>query len=172
MIRVKVLGIALDNNNIPIVLLKELDSERTLPIWIGIAEAAAIADGLENKKFHRPLTYDLMKSIINGLDGVVEKVVVSDLVENTFYAKIYLIKDKKHRLIIDARPSDSIALAVRTGAPIFVEDVVMEESGRDDLIRVDKTPKKEKTDFDIKQYLQDLKPEDFGRYDLGDDINI
>ena len=134
MIRVKIFGIALDGNHLPIVLLKDVASEMTLPIWIGIAEAAAIADGLENKSFRRPLTYDLMKNIIDGLNASVEKVVVTELIKNTFHAKIYLIKKDGEHLAIDSRPSDAIALAVRTQTPIYVAEKVMEESGRADII--------------------------------------
>jgi hypothetical protein len=167
MLPVNVLGIALDGNNIPIVLLKEVDGDRVLPIWIGIAEAAAIADGLEGKDFRRPLTYDLMKRIIEELNSYVDKVVVNELRQNTFHAEIHLIqRNSPHTLVIDARPSDSIALAVRTGTPIYVVDQVMDESGRSDIIKQEEVSQEDKEKFDIKEYLQNMKPEDFGEYDL------
>jgi len=160
----KVYGLALDgNSNTPVVLLKEVDGERILPIWIGPAEANAIAMVLEGVKIERPLTHDLMKTIIEGLKAKVSKIVITDLKENTFYAKIYLIREQSI-ISIDARPSDSIALALRTKSPIYVDEVVLgvepSHSEKNEL-------KKEKEEEEsLREYLQNLNPEDFGKYRL------
>jgi hypothetical protein len=115
----------------PIVILKENDGNRILPIWIGHAEASAIAYALEGVKVERPLTHDLIARIIVGVGANVEKIVINQLKENTFYARIILRMDSRI-ISIDARPSDSIAIALRTNAPIFVSRDVMEESAREE----------------------------------------
>ena len=102
------------------------DGQRVLPIWVGVPEANAIALQIENVAPSRPLTHDLLRNVIDALDGSVEKVVVSDLKENTFYALIHL-RVREELVAIDARPSDAIALALRTRAPIFVEESVIGE---------------------------------------------
>ena len=156
---VKVSGLALDTTNTPVVLLKEIDGDRVLPIWIGHAEASAIAMVLEGVKTERPLTHDLMKSIINALKVKVTRVLISDLKDNTFYAKIFL-ESNGSIMSIDARPSDSIALALRIKAPIFVADEIMQSSGTS--LKLDESTKAKV----LRNYLKRLNPEDFGKYEI------
>ena len=111
----------------PIVILKDKDGERVLPIWVGIFEANAIALQIENIATPRPMTHDLLRNIITDLDGRVDRVVVSDLKENTFYAIIHLTV-RGERVAVDARPSDAIALALRTRSPILVEETVIDNA--------------------------------------------
>jgi bifunctional DNase/RNase len=113
--------------NMPIVVLRDVDGQRVLPIWVGVFEANAIALQIENVQTPRPMTHDLLVSVIGGLAGTVERVVVCDLRENTFYATIVLHRSGGD-INVDARPSDAIALALRTGSRIFVEDDVLERA--------------------------------------------
>lgn len=127
-LEVKVRGLILDpTSNSPIVILKDSSSDSMLPIWIGVCEANAIAMEMEKAVAQRPMTHDLLKNIIDQLDARVEKVVINDLVENTFYAVIVLRWNGEH-ILIDARPSDAIAIALRTDSPIFVSEHVMRNS--------------------------------------------
>ena len=141
--------------NMPIVILRDKDGQRVLPIWVGIFEANAIALQIENVSTPRPMTHDLLRNIIQDLKASVQKIVVCDLQENTFYALIYLRLDGQ-TLAIDARPSDAIALALRTRAPIFVEDTVIDHAKTVDL-------SSEKADADrLHKWLESLDPEDLG----------
>ncbi len=127
-VRVEVLRVVFDESlEAPVVILKEVDGDRILPIWIGHPEATAIVYALEEIDIERPLTHDLLKTVIETFGGKVEKIVVNKLVSNTFYARIIVRKDST-LFSIDARPSDSVALALRTGAPIYVAEEVMERS--------------------------------------------
>ena len=124
----KVSGIALDPfTNTPIVILKDTDNEKTLPIWIGFMEASSIAMELEKTPRIRPITHDLVKNLLEKLKFVVTKIEVTDLKDDTFYARIYLKRDKEE-YSLDSRPSDAIALAVRYGAQIYVSTSVMDEA--------------------------------------------
>jgi hypothetical protein len=130
-----------------------------LPIWVGIFEANAIALQIENIETPRPMTHDLLRNVIRDLKAEVQKIVVCDLQENTFYALIYLTLNGG-TMAIDARPSDAIALALRTRAPIFVEDTVI-----DNAKTVDFTT--EKTDADrLHKWLESLDPDDLGKYKM------
>ncbi len=123
-----VAGLTIDPvNNAPIVILREKDSDRVLPIWIGVIEASAIAFELEKVKLTRPMAHDLLKASIETLGGAVDRVVVVDLRENTYYAMVILSQQGKV-MELDARPSDAIALALRTGAPILCESKVIEQA--------------------------------------------
>jgi len=113
--------------NSPIIILKEIEGERTLLIWIGLLEATAIASEMEGIKFSRPMTHDLLMSIMNKAHIRINKIEIYDLKDNTYYAFIHLNRDKE-QLTIDARPSDAIALAIRAKAPIFVSDEVIDKS--------------------------------------------
>src|SRR5205809_141499 len=113
--------------NTPIVILRDKEGQRVLPIWVGIFEANAIALQIENVSTARPMTHDLLRNVIQDLKARVEKIVVCDLQENTFYALIYLAVNGE-TVAVDARPSDAIALALRTRAPIFVEDTVIDNA--------------------------------------------
>ncbi len=129
MIEVKIAGIQISlTSPYRVVLLKEIGAERYLPIWIGPYEAEAINIKLQNIEVGRPLTHDLLKNVIETLGGVVEHVIVSELREDTFYARIVVSVDGR-TLEIDSRPSDAMALAVRVGAPIYVAEEVMAEAG-------------------------------------------
>jgi bifunctional DNase/RNase len=143
----------------PIVILKEIDGERTLPIWIGILEAQAIASELDGIKFSRPMTHDLLKNIFELLDVRVDRIEVCDLKNNTYYALIHVIH-KENEVAIDARPSDALALSLRVDAPIFVADNVIERSTQIELSgEVEDESEKGKK---WKEILENLDPEDFG----------
>jgi bifunctional DNase/RNase len=143
----------------PIVILKEIDGERSLPIWIGMLEANAIASELEGIKFSRPMTHDLLKNVLDLMDAEVTRVEVSDLKNNTYYALIHLTHNGKE-ISIDARPSDALALSLRFEAPIFVADKVLKKSMQIDL----KGEPEDKSDQGKKwqKILEKMDPEDFG----------
>ena len=149
-------------SNSPIVILKEIDGDKILPIWIGIMEATAIASELENIKFSRPMTHDLLKNIMDTLDVKVTKVEVCDLRENTYYALIHLLTNDGKEYAVDSRPSDALALSLRVNAPIFVRDEVLKKSTRltEDSGSDSERGKK------WKDILEALKPEDFGKYKM------
>jgi bifunctional DNase/RNase len=128
-VAVRVERVGLDANDTPVVLLEERDGSRWLPIWIGTAESQSIAIQIESLASPRPNSHDLARSVIDGLHGELERVVVTDLRAGTYYATLTLRSDGR-RVDIDARPSDAIAIALRTGAPIFVRDHLFEESQR------------------------------------------
>ena len=115
-------------NNAPVILLKDRNSSKAMPIWIGEAEAMSIALGLQNGRFPRPLSHDLMNAIIDDLEGSVEKIVITGLKEGTYYATIFLRSSDGKSVEVDARPSDSLALALRIGSPIYIADDVFEAS--------------------------------------------
>jgi bifunctional DNase/RNase len=145
--------------NMPIIILRDKDGDRVLPIWVGIFEANAIALQIENIATPRPMTHDLLKNVIQDLKAEIEKIVVSDLRENTFYAVIYL-KLGVETVAIDSRPSDAIALALRARAPIFVEESVI-----DNAKTLDFTP--DKTDSErLQKWLESLDPEELGKYKM------
>ena len=149
--------------NSPIVILKEIDGEKTLPIWIGLLEATAIASELEGIQFSRPMTHDLLKNIMEKIDVKVIKIEVCDLKNNTYFAMIHLSCQGKD-MTIDARPSDALALSLRVDAPIFVADKVIEQSKQIDL----KAEPEDKTEQGKKwqEILESLNPEDFGKYKM------
>ncbi len=156
MIEVKVVNVAIDvKSNMPVIILKEKGGEKTLPIWVGLFEAQAIALALENVKPPRPLTHDLAKSIIEKLKGKVDRVVINDLKNNTFYARI-LMRKNGESIQVDSRPSDAIALALRLKVPIYIDEGVL------DKVAVGSKPIEEKEIEDFRRKLKDLKPEDFG----------
>jgi bifunctional DNase/RNase len=145
--------------NTPIVILRDKDGQRVLPIWIGMFEANAIALQIENVAPPRPMTHDLLRNVIQDLDASVQKIVVYDLQENTYYALIYLSL-RGDTVTVDARPSDAIALALRTRAPIFVEDAVIDNAKTVDL-------SSEKADSDrLHKWLESLDPDDLGKYKM------
>lgn len=160
LIKMTVRGIALDPiTNMPIIILKDPEERRALPIWVGIFEANAIALELEKVSTPRPMTHDLLKNILEGLGIAVQQVVVNDLKENTFYATIELNYNGSV-VSIDSRPSDAIALALRTNAPIFVTETVVTQAKN-----IEVSEEKEETDK-WKEWLENLKPEDFGKYKM------
>ena len=115
-------------NNSPVILLKDRNSTKAMPIWIGEAEAMSIALELQGQTFPRPLSHDLMKELLEALGGTLERVVISNLKEGTFYATLYVRTPDGEVKEIDARPSDSVALALRTRSPIYIADEVFEQS--------------------------------------------
>ena len=159
-IEMTIKGLMIDPiTNMPIVILKDKAGDRVLPIWVGVFEANAIALQIENISTPRPMTHDLIKNILSEIEADVQRIVVSDLRDNTFYAMIYLDRDGE-TIAIDARPSDAIALALRTRSPIFVEDSVVESAKGLDL-------SKETTDSErLQKWLEGLNPDDLGKYKM------
>jgi bifunctional DNase/RNase len=162
MVQVRVFGVALDTAGQHIVLLKPVlehsDPERVLPIWIGAQEATSILVATEGQEVPRPLSHDLMKTLLDTLGAEVERVEVTRIEEGTFYAEITLLTPTGQQTV-DARPSDAIALAVRTGATIWVADAVLAEAG---ILAdfADTRPDEEKLE-EFKEFLEDVDPEDF-----------
>lgn len=163
-VRVTVAGLTIDPyTNSPIMLLKEQDGENTLPIWIGLLEATAIASELEGVNFSRPMTHDLLKNVIEQFGGSITMVEVCDLRDNTFFARISATKENTS-ITIDARPSDAIALALRAKAPIFVHEIVFEKSANIDMKGKEMMGGEEGEKWaDI---LKSLSSEDFGKYKM------
>ncbi|MBI5788117.1 MAG: bifunctional nuclease family protein [Candidatus Schekmanbacteria bacterium] len=160
LIQVKIKGVALDPlTNVPIVLLKKMEDEQTFPIWIGFFEANAIVAQIENLVPPRPMTHDLIKDILKNLEAKVNRVVITDLRDNTFYAVIEIDHDGK-AISVDSRPSDAIALALRVDAPFFVEEEVFKKAKKIDLSQ-DATQ-----EHKWKQWLEKSSPEDFGKYEM------
>jgi bifunctional DNase/RNase len=155
MLEMVVHGITLDPvSQMPIVVLKAKDDEETvLPIWIGIFEADSILRELQKVEPPRPMTYELMKNVITQMGGVVDKVVINDLRDSTYYAEVHVLQGN-NLLIIDSRPSDAINIALRFSAPIFVEESVLEKS------KVPK-PEEDQEKEKLKEWLENIKPEDF-----------
>ena len=160
-VEMKVRGLALDPvSNMPIIILRDEEEKRSLPIWVGIFEANAIALELEKISTPRPMTHDLIKNILESVDAKVEKIVVNDLRDNTFFALIHL-RLGEEEITVDSRPSDAIALALRAGAPIFVEEDVVRRAKS-----VEVAPKESDDQEKLKEWLENLKPEDFGKYKM------
>ncbi len=166
---VYVSGLAFDTlSKAPVVLLKEIDGQRVLPIWIGPNEAAVIALELSGVSPKRPLTHDLLKSVINGFNAKLQKIVVSSLKENTYYAKFYIHANENSIIEIDARPSDSVAMALKMVAPIYISDE-LENSLIELLPSSDDAPIDDDSiidPMDLRSRLRNIKPEDFGNYNL------
>jgi len=157
-VEVKINGLAVDAQaKSHVVILKEKDGERVLPIWIGPAEAQAIARELAGQRFQRPLTHDLLANIVEGLKAKVTRVVIAELRDNTFFAQLLIDRDGE-AVVIDARPSDSIAVALRCGADIFVNEKLLNEPGEQD------EPTPEEKAQELRKFLENLDPEDFGKY--------
>jgi bifunctional DNase/RNase len=154
----KVNGLAIDSaSKMPVVILTDKEEKRFLPIWIGVYEADAILVAIESIEVPRPMTHDLIKTMLETLDITVERVAITDIKNNTFFAKITLKKEGKD-FEIDSRPSDAIALALRMGSTIFVsENVIMEAT----IMDKDKYEKEMK---EFKEFLKDIKPSDFINY--------
>jgi bifunctional DNase/RNase len=152
-------GLMLDPvSNSPIVVLKDDDEKFFLPIWVGIFEANAIALQLENVTTPRPMTHDLLRNMISELDGHVTRVVINDLRDSTFFAQIRMTVGAK-TLEVDARPSDAIALALRTEAPIFVAQSVLDQAQTI-------TPEGDDQDEKMKKWFENLGPDDLGKYKM------
>ncbi len=172
LVEVSVQRLGLDrSNNTPVVILKEKGGERVLPIWIGAGEASSIAMKLADWPFSRPLTHDLLVSVIKELGGTLERVVISRVVENTYFAEL-VIRIGEEVLSVDARPSDSIAVALRCNATILADESLLEdvsvEVSEEESVSLDQDsgePLEIKTSPEtLKDYLRKLNPEDFGRF--------
>ena len=165
MIEVRVAHLGLDRTtNTPVVILQEREGERVLPIWIGPAEASAIAMELAGVKFARPLTHDLLKQLIVGLGAELRKVIITQVKDNTYYAELHIYRGDTV-IQIDARPSDSIALALRLKAPIFTSDGLLAMTSVDTGDPSGEPGGTTPLDTDqLKTYLQNLDPEDFGKF--------
>ena len=159
MLEMKVRGLTLDPlSNMALVVLRDLEDTKALPIWVGIPEANAIALELEQVPTPRPMTHDLIKNILEGIQASVVRIVVNDLRDSTFYATIFLSLQEQE-FCIDARPSDAIAIALRAKAPIFVALDVIERVGTTDVNAQNAADETE----GLKEWLDNIKPEDFGK---------
>ncbi len=159
-VRMEIKGLMLDpSSNLPIVILSDEDGQRRLPIWIGVFEANAIALRLDGFEPPRPMTHDLLCSVFERFGAEVERIVITDLRETTFYALIFA-QQGDQELVLDARPSDALALAVRTGAPIFVRSSVLEKAQAAD--RTAEVSDEEQ----LKKWLEELSPDDLGKYTM------
>lgn len=181
----KVKSLGLDRaSNTPVVILEEQEGERVLPIWIGPGEASAIAMQLADMKFSRPLTHDLLVSVMDGLDGGLDRIVITEVVDNTYYAELIMNRDGEV-ISVDARPSDSIAVALRMDADIYADESLLDrtsiEVAEDSSVtgsfgaqaaaspeamaetgEEEEQPEMEADE--LKEYLRKLNPEDFGRF--------
>ena len=158
-VEMKIRGLVMDpSTSMPIVILKDLKSDIVLPIWVGLYEANAIALEIEKTTTPRPMTHDLARNLINGLNAQVQKVVVNELRNDTFYAVIWLTQDGE-TVTLDARPSDAIALALRCDCPIYVSE---------EVLRVAKMAptSAETTPEELRRWLEGLNDEDLGRYKM------
>ena len=160
--KVSIAGLTMDPaSNTPIIILKTDEDDQTIPIWIGLLEATSIASTLQDIKFDRPMTHDLFKNLLETMNMKVSRVEVCDLKNNTYFAKIYFTSAHAS-FNMDARPSDSIAMALRFSAPIFVDDKVIRKSklGVGDVEVLDKSKEGEKW----ADYLKNLSTDEFGKY--------
>ncbi|HXY51262.1 MAG TPA: bifunctional nuclease family protein [Terriglobales bacterium] len=159
-VEMKIRGLMMDPvTNMPIVILKDIGSDTVLPIWVGVYEANAIALEIEKVTTPRPMTHDLIKNVLVGLESQVQKVVVTELRDDTFFAVIWLERDG-HIISVDSRPSDALALALRVDCPIYVEDQVLKSS------KLAANPSDRVTSEELRKYLEGLNDEDLGRYKM------
>ncbi len=158
LILMEVKGLMMDpNSSVPIVILRSEEHSRILPIWIGIFEANAIALKLEGIEPPRPMTHDLLVNLLGGVNCSIARVAINDLVDNTFFAQIFVQVDSEE-LIVDSRPSDAIALALRAEVPIYVAETVLDKARSDDLGARDKEK--------LKKWLEEVDPDDLGKYTM------
>ena len=159
MVEMELVGVRVElPTNTPIVLLREIEGDRRmLPIFIGAPEATAIAFALEQVPTPRPMTHDLLQNLLDEFGVTLERVVVTDLQDSTFFAELHLVQNGETRQL-SSRPSDAIALAARTGSPIFAEDAVLDEVGY--AVREEAQPEEEVVE-EFKQFLDEINPDDF-----------
>ncbi len=159
-IEMTIKGLMIDPiTNMPIIILRDSDGQKVLPIWVGVFEANAIALQIENVQTPRPMTHDLLRNVIEDLSAKVERIVVCELKENTFYATIHL-RSGESAVAVDARPSDAIALALRAKAPIFVEESVIQSAKGVEA-------SSENLDVDrVRKWLEGLTEEELGKYKM------
>ena len=162
----RVAGLTVDAfTNMPIVILRDVESGNSVPIWIGLLEASAIATELEGIELPRPMTHDLLKNILTKLNVSVARIEVNDLKDNTFYATLHLEMSGKN-YTIDSRPSDAIAIALRTDSPIFMSEEVIEKSKKIDLNEKGVPVKSDEEADKWAEILENMSPEDFGKYKM------
>lgn len=160
-IEVRIRGLIVDPaTNMPIVVLKDVASETVMPIWVGIFEANAIAIEIEKAAAPRPMTHDLTRNLIHYLNGTLERVVITELRDDTFFATLWL-RQNEDRLTVDARPSDAIALALRADCPIYVSEQVMQSAKLNTS-----GPPEGPTAEQLRGWLEGLNDEDMGRYKM------
>lgn len=151
----------------PIVILRDPSGKSILPIWVGLFEANAIALKLENVDTPRPMTHDLLRAVLEGMKAKVERIVITDLKENTFYASVQL-RFNDETITIDSRPSDAIALALRTDAPIFVNQVVIDKASKPEskgALPAEMDDEDREESDELRRWLERLQPEDLGKYE-------
>lgn len=159
-IEMKIRGLMVDpSTNAPIVILKDLKGDMVLPIWVGLYEANAIALEVEKATTPRPMTHDLLKNVVNGLNATVQRVVVTELKDDTFYAVLWLDQDGE-TVTVDCRPSDALALALRADCPIYVNEDVLR------VAKVIPNPADQATQEELRRWLEGLNDEDLGRYKM------
>ena len=159
-IEMKIRGLMVDTaTNAPIVILKDVQGDTVLPIWVGLYEANAIALEVEKASTPRPMTHDLLKNLVQGLNATVQRVVVTELKNDTFYAVLWLEQDGE-AVTIDCRPSDALALALRTDCPIYVDEDVLR------VAKVIPNPTDQATQEELRRWLENLNDEDLGRYKM------
>ncbi len=159
-VEMRIRGLLVDPvNNTPIVILKDASSDTVLPIWVGVFEASAIQMEIEKVSTPRPMTHDLIKNVLSGLDAHVHKVVVTELKDDTFYAVIWMERDGRI-ISVDSRPSDALALALRVDCPIFVDEEVLKTSKKA------QTAADPATNEDLRKWLEGLGDEDLGNYKM------
>jgi len=159
-VRMKITGLMVDPvSNMPIIILKDSSGEQVLPIWVGIFEANAIAMQLEKIVSPRPMTHDLLRNVIESLKARVDRVVITDLKENTFFALIHIERNGE-QLAIDARPSDAMALALRSEVPIYVDETVLDRSS---VNGEDREPDETER---LRRWLEQVDPEELGKYEM------
>ncbi len=159
-IEMTIKGLMIDPiTNMPIIVLRDQEGQRMLPIWVGVFEANAIALQIENVETPRPMTHDLLKRMVDVLGGLVERIVVCELRENTFYATIHL-ETARGAVVVDARPSDAIALALRTRSKIFVDEAVIQSARSGEISR-------DQMDIGrLQKWLEGLSDEELGKYKM------
>ena len=159
-VEMKIRGLMMDPvTNMPIVVLKDMQGNAVLPIWVGVYEANAIALEIEKVQTPRPMTHDLLRNVFLGLEVRVDKIVVSDLKDDTFYAIIWVERDGQ-MMTIDSRPSDALALALRMDCPIFVDEQVLKNS------KVTSALAERASTEQLRNYLEGLSDDDLGRYKM------
>jgi hypothetical protein len=160
-VEMKIRGLMMDPvTNMPIVILKEVGSASVLPIWVGIYEANAIALEIEKVSTPRPMTHDLIKTLLLGLDAGIQKVVVNELKDDTFFAVIWILRNGE-LISVDSRPSDALALALRLDCPIYVDDSVLKSSKLANTVA-----DRMSTNQEMRRWLESLGDEDLGRYKM------
>jgi len=159
-VEVTVKGLMIDPiSNLPIVILEQAGADSVLPIWVGIFEANAIALQIEKIATPRPMTHDLLRNVLEALGARIQKIVITELRDSTFYAMLHVTAGGTN-LKIDSRPSDAIALALRTGSPIFVAEEVLKQAKKLDF------PKSPAENEKLKKWLENLDPDDLGKYEM------